>query len=63
MNLEKDFAKMKIKFDRAAYRAAYDKIYYKQTVVCPVCSCTITKHHLKRHQKTAKCKNSKFGFK
>jgi hypothetical protein len=54
---------MKIKFDRAAYRAAYDKVYYQKTVVCPTCSCTITKHHLKRHQKTAKCKNSNFNFK
>jgi uncharacterized protein (DUF2225 family) len=62
MELEKKFAKMNIKFDRVAYRAAYDKLYFKKKIVCPVCSCTITKHHLKRHQKTTKCKSSKFNF-
>jgi len=50
---------MKLGFDRAAYRRAYDKVYFKQTVVCPRCGQTKTKHMLKRHMKTNKCKQSK----
>ena len=57
--LTEDFAKLKIKFDRASYRAAYDKVYFKQTAKCPNCGEIKVKHMLKRHMKTAKCKRVK----
>ena len=47
MDLEKDFAKLHIKFDRAAYRFAYDKMYFKKRA-CPRCGSIVLKHHLKR---------------
>ena len=53
--LTKKFEKLKVKFDRASYRAAYDKVYFKRTAQCPVCGETKVKHMLKRHMKTAKC--------
>lgn len=57
--LTKDFAKMKVSFNRASYRAAYDKVYFKRTVTCPNCGEIKVKHMLKRHMKTAKCKRVK----
>ena len=53
--LTEKMSNLKIKFDRAAYRASYDKVYFKKTVVCPRCGETKVKHKLKRHMKTKKC--------
>ena len=53
--LTKNLKNLKLKFDRAAYRKAYDKVYFKQRMVCPWCGQSKTKHMLKRHQATAKC--------
>ena len=59
-NLTKDFVKLKIqKFDRVAYRAAYDKVYFKRTVKCPNCGELKIRHMLKRHMRTVKCKRVK----
>ena len=55
MELEKDFAKLHIKFDRAAYRFAYDKMYFKKRATCPWCGSIVLKHHLKRHQTSKRC--------
>ena len=55
--LTKNFEKLKVKFDRASYRAAYDKVYFRRTVECPHCGEIKVKHMLKRHMKTAKCKS------
>ena len=57
--LTQDFQKLKIKFDRASYKAAYDKIYFKRTAKCPNCNQTKVRHMLKRHMQTAKCQNVK----
>ena len=57
-NLTKRMQKMKVGFDRVAYRKAYDKFYFKRTAVCPNCGETKTKHMLKRHMLTAKCKKN-----
>ena len=54
--LTEDFAKLKVKFDRASYRASYDKWYFKQTAKCPNCGQVKVRHQMKRHMKTAKCK-------
>ena len=54
--LTKEFEKMKIGFNRASYRAAYDKVYFKQTAKCPNCGEVKVKHMLKRHMNTKKCK-------
>ena len=54
--LTKNLKKLKLNFDRAAYRKAYDKVYFKQIGVCPWCGQTKTKHMMRRHQATAKCK-------
>ena len=53
--LTKDFKKLSVKFDRAVYKAAYDKVYFKRTAVCPNCGEIKVRHMLKRHMKTAKC--------
>ena len=58
-NLTKEMSKLKITFDRAAYRAAYDKVYFKQTATCPNCGEVKIKHMLKRHMKTKKCVNAR----
>ena len=49
---------MKLKFDRVAYRRAYDKVYFKEKVVCPRCGESKVKYKLKRHMKTKKCLTS-----
>jgi hypothetical protein len=59
--LTKNFEKLKVKFDRASYRAAYDKVYFRRTVECPHCGEIKVKHMLKRHMKTAKCKRIRAG--
>ena len=56
--LTKKFGEMKLGFDRVVYRRAYDKVYFKKTVVCPRCGETKVKHKLKRHMKTNKCKQT-----
>ena len=53
--LTKEMSKLKITFDRAAYRAAYDKVYFKRTARCPNCNQIKVRHMLKRHMKTKKC--------
>ena len=53
--LTKKMEDMKIGFDRAAYRRAYDKVYFKVKIECPRCGQTKVKHQLKRHMKTKKC--------
>ena len=57
--LTQDFQKLKIKFDRASYKAAYDKVYFKRTAKCPNCNQIKVRHMLKRHMQTAKCKTVK----
>ena len=57
--LTKDFAKLKVSFDRVAYKAAYDKVYFKRTAPCPNCGAIKVRHMLKRHMKTLKCKRVK----
>ena len=56
--LTENMSKLKIGFDRAAYRAAYDKVYFKRTVKCPNCGFLKVKHMLKRHMQTKKCLKS-----
>ena len=46
---------LKVKFDRVAYRKAYDRTYFKQKVACPRCGQLKTKHMMKRHMRTNKC--------
>ena len=58
-NLTEKMTKLKITFDRVAYRAAYDKVYFKQTVKCPHCGSIKVKHMLKRHMQTLKCQKIK----
>tara|TARA_B100000809_G_C15013638_1_gene485864 strand:+ start:808 stop:1056 length:249 start_codon:yes stop_codon:yes gene_type:complete len=59
-NLTKTMQKMKVGFDRVAYRKAYDRFYFKRTAACPNCGETKTKHMLKRHMLTAKCRKNAF---
>ena len=54
-NLTEKMSKLKITFDRAAYRAAYDKVYFKKTAICPHCGQRKVKHKMRRHMKTKKC--------
>jgi ribosomal protein L32 len=54
--LAEKLGNMKLGFDRVAYRRAYDKVYFRKTVVCPRCGETKVQHKLKRHMKTNKCK-------
>ena len=54
--LTEKFKKLNVKFDRAAYRAAYDKVYFKRTAACPNCGQVKVRHMLRRHMRTAKCK-------
>ena len=55
--LTKKMKNMKIKFDRVAYRKAYDAVYFKKKVACPRCGQLNVKHMLRRHMKTKKCRN------
>ena len=57
--LTEDFAKLKVKFDRASYRASYDKVYFKRTAKCPNCGQVKVRHMMNRHMKTLKCKKVK----
>ena len=61
MELAKDFAKLQIKFDRTAYRFAYDKVYFKKRATCPLCESVVLRHHLKRHQTSKRCEMIKNG--
>ena len=54
--LTEKLKKLNVKFDRVAYRASYDKVYFKRTAKCPACGEVKVRHMLKRHMKTAKCK-------
>ena len=54
-NLTEKMQKLKVGFDRVAYRKAYDKVYFKKTVACPRCGGIKVKHMLSRHMKTKKC--------
>ena len=47
--------KLTVKFDRAVYKAAYDKFYFKRTAACPNCGEIKVRHMLKRHMKTSRC--------
>ena len=53
--LTENMQKLRLKFDRVAYRKAYDKVYFKKTAVCPRCGEVKTRHMLSRHMKTKKC--------
>ena len=55
--LTKDMSKLKIKFDRAAYKASYDAVYFKRRQTCIRCKCTVCAHMMRRHQATKKCRN------
>ena len=57
-NLTEKMSKLKLGFDRAAYRVAYDKVYFKRTAACPNCGEIKVRHMLKRHMKTNKCKRA-----
>lgn len=57
-SLTKSMQNLKVGFDRVAYRRAYDKFYFKRTATCPKCGEIKTKHMLKRHMLTAKCKKN-----
>ena len=54
-NLTEKMQKLRVKFDRVAYRKAYDAVYFKKTVACPRCGGLKVKHMLSRHMKTKKC--------
>ena len=56
--LTEKMSNLKIKFDRAAYRASYDKVYFKKKAVCPRCGQLRVKHKMRRHMKTKLCLNS-----
>ena len=56
--LTKNMKKLRVKFDRVAYRKQYDKTYFKKTAVCPNCGQVKIKHMLKRHMKTKKCQRA-----
>ena len=53
--LTKRMGKLKLEFDRVAYRKGYDAEYFKKKVVCPRCGELKVKHMLNRHMKTRKC--------
>ena len=57
--LTNDFQKLTVKFDRASYKAAYDKVYFKRTAKCPNCGQIKVRHMLKRHMQTLKCQKIK----
>lgn len=54
-NLTEKMQKLRVKFDRVAYRKAYDAVYFRKVAVCPRCGQLKTKHMLGRHMKTKKC--------
>ena len=54
--LTEKLKKLTVKFDRASYKAAYDKVYFKRTAPCPHCGAIKVRHMLKRHMKTLKCR-------
>ena len=54
--LTDELKKLKLGFDRAAYRRKYDAVYFKRTRVCPRCGQTKTAHMMRRHMRTNKCK-------
>ena len=35
-----------------------NKDFLNRKINCPICNCSITKSHIKRHQRSKKCKNS-----
>ena len=56
--LTKKLKKLKVtapKFDRVAYRKAYDSVYFKKCIRCARCGTSTLKHMIKRHMKTRKC--------
>lgn len=55
-NLTNKMAKLRVKFDRVAYRKLYDSKYFKKRAKCPNCGELKVKHMLKRHMQTKKCK-------
>ena len=55
-NLTNEMAKLRVKFDRVAYRKLYDSKYFKKRAKCPNCGELKVKHMLKRHMQTKKCK-------
>jgi len=57
-NLTEKMEKLRVKFDRVAYRKAYDAVYFKKTVACPRCGEVKVKHMLSRHMKTKKCERA-----
>ena len=57
--LTEKLKKLNVKFDRASYKAAYDKVYFKRTAPCPHCGAIKVRHMLKRHMKTLKCRKVK----
>ena len=57
-NLTKKMKKLKVTFDRVAYRKEYDAEYFKKKVACPRCGQLKVKHMLRRHMKTRKCSRS-----
>ena len=67
--LTAELKKLRVKFDRKAYRKAYDAVYFRKKVACPHCGELKVKHMLNRHLKTKKCKRvaeqkrfNKFAF-
>ena len=57
-NLTEGIQKMKLGFDRVAYRRAYDKVYFKKKAVCPRCGLCRVAHKMKRHMQSKKCLSS-----
>ena len=55
-NLTNKMAKLRVKFDRVAYRKLYDSKYFKKRAKCPNCGELKVRHMLKRHMQTKKCK-------
>ena len=57
--LTKKLKKLKVtapkRFDRVAYRKAYDSVYFKKCIRCARCGTSTLKHMIKRHMKTRKC--------
>jgi len=56
--LTEKMTKLKVKFDRAAYRKKYDATYFKKKTRCPNCGELRVKHMLKRHMQTKKCQRA-----
>ena len=56
--LTEKMEKLRVKFDRVAYRKAYDAVYFKRRVPCPRCGGVKVKHMLARHMKTQKCRRA-----